>query len=122
MSQSIIKITCQDNSDLVRVILVSAPDMIVAEKLAEALVDSRLAACCNLIAGVKSVYFWEGKTETSDEVLVVIKTLESLVEEVCKVISYEHPYDVPEILCLETSGVGEKYLYWLLGAVRQSLT
>ena len=55
------------------IVVTNAPDRAIAEKIARALVDEKLAACGNILAGCSSVYRWEGKVETADEVPVLIK-------------------------------------------------
>ena len=96
-----------------RIVLVTAPEMDCASRLARGLVEARLVACVNLIAGVRSVYRWEGAVEEAEEVLMVIKTVEERVPELERWLGEQHPYDVPEIVAIEPTSVEASYLAWL---------
>jgi len=98
----------------VRVVLVTAPDAAAAEKLARALVDERLAACVNVVPGVRSFYRWEGRVQDDAEFLLVAKTREERVGALAARVDELHPYDLPEILELPASGGSEAYLDWVL--------
>lgn len=102
----------------VRIILSTCANQGEAERIAHALVESRLAACVNLLPGVQSIYRWEGKVESSMEVLLVIKTSAAHVEDIEQVIAGLHSYSVPEILVLEVHGGSERYLAWLAGSLK----
>lgn len=95
------------------VVLMTAPDAAAAERIARALVDERLAACVNILPGVRSVYRWEGKVEESSEVLLVAKTRASLFGKVEARVRALHPYDVPEIVALPLTDGSRPYLSWL---------
>ena len=100
-----------------RVVLVTAPDEAIAQKLARGLVEQRLAACVNLVGGVTSVYRWEGSVEESAEVLMVVKTTASKLSEAERWLLANHPFDVPEFVALTPAAVEAKYLAWLVGEV-----
>ena len=100
-----------------RVVLVTAPDVDVAKRLARGLVEARLAACVNVVGGVTSVYRWEGATHEDPEVLLVVKTTAERLEALEAWLAEEHPYDVPECVALEVARVEAKYLAWLVGEV-----
>jgi periplasmic divalent cation tolerance protein len=89
-----------------------------AERLAEALVGQRLAACVNLVPGVKSVYRWQGGVERGDEVLMVIKTSRERLEAVEEAIQTLSSYDVPEVLAVPVAGGSAAYLEWVAESVR----
>lgn len=95
------------------VILCTAPSSDVAATLARGLVDAQLAACVNLIAGVRSFYRWKGEVEDDSEVQLVVKTRASRLAAVRGWIESNHPYDTPEILALPVSGGSEAYLAWI---------
>ena len=84
-----------------------------ADRLASSLVENRLAACVNVVAGVVSTYRWKGKVERDEERLLVIKTrrdrLPALKEELVRL----HPYEVPELIVLEVEDGLAPYLAWL---------
>jgi len=101
--------------DAPRVVLVTAPDRDVALALARALVERRVAACANLVAGVTSVYRWEGAVEEDAEVLLVIKTVAARLGELEALLDELHPYDVPECVALEPASVSAAYLAWMVG-------
>lgn len=97
----------------VRVVLVTAPDAEVGERLARALVDERLAACVNVVPGIRSFYRWEGRVQSDDEVLLVIKTRADRCEALVDHVRSVHPYDLPEVLALPTAGGSVPYLEWV---------
>ncbi len=100
-------------SDEVRVVFVTAPDGATGGRIARSLVSERLAACVNLVPGVRSIYRWEGAVEEDDEVLLVIKTCGDRVEPLRERVLALHPYDVPEVLALPSAGGSEPYLEWV---------
>jgi periplasmic divalent cation tolerance protein len=102
-------------SDL-RVVLCTAPDGGVAERLARTLVEERLAACVNLVPGVRSVYRWEGAVQEDGEVLMVVKTVAARLATLEERLAALHPYDVPEFVALNPEHVSAGYLRWALGA------
>lgn len=97
----------------VRVVLVTAPGVEVARSLAHALVEARLAACANLVPGVRSVYRWEGEVQEDEEVLLVLKTRADRGSELASRIRELHPYDLPEVLELPAVGGSAAYLDWV---------
>ena len=102
---------------MISVVLMTAPDEAVAEKIAHALLDERLIACANLLPGVRSLYTWEGKRCDEREVLVVMKTaadFEALRARVCAL----HPYAVPELLKLSVPEAHRPYVDWVLSSTR----
>lgn len=84
-----------------------------ANKIAEALVENRLAACVNIIPRIRSVYRWEGNVEKSEECLLVIKTTTAREDEVRAAIRELHSYDLPEHIGLAVETGSEEYLKWL---------
>ncbi len=95
---------------------ITAPDRERAALIARALVDERLAACVNIVGGVRSIYRWEGQVEEEDEVLCLVKTRPELLEAVCARVTALHPHDVPEILAFEVADGSAAYLDWLQAA------
>ena len=84
-----------------------------ARKLAGLLISRRLAACVQMLPGLESHYRWQGKKETSKEVLLVIKTQISAYKRLEKTLLENHPYKVPEIVCLPIIRGSKTYLAWL---------
>lgn len=96
----------------VRVVLVTAPGA-DAETLARALVGERLAACVNVVAGIRSIYRWEGEVQADDEALLVIKTTEARLDALVARVNALHAYDLPEVLALPAAGGSPAYLDWV---------
>ncbi|HTM07610.1 MAG TPA: divalent-cation tolerance protein CutA [Verrucomicrobiae bacterium] len=83
------------------------------ERIASALVEERLAACVNRVGGVRSIYRWEGKVETAEEVLLIIKSRRDLFDRLKQRVAALHSYSVPEIVALPIVEGAEPYLKWL---------
>ncbi len=94
-------------------VLSTAPDIKKARKLAGLLVSKRLAACVQILPGLESHYRWRGKKETSKEVLLIIKTTALLYKKLESAILKNHPYEVPEIVCLPITKGSKQYLDWI---------
>jgi periplasmic divalent cation tolerance protein len=94
-------------------VLVTAPDLKTARRLARAALRRRLAACANLIPGLESHYWWRGKMESAREVLLLFKTRGVHVRNLEKLILAEHPYDTPEFVVLQLTAGTARYLAWL---------
>ena len=95
------------------VVLVTAPDVKTARKLARAALAARLIACANLIPKIESHYRWQGKIESGAEVLLVLKTTTARLAALEKMIVTKHPYDTPEFLVLPISRGHKRYLDWV---------
>jgi len=95
------------------VVFVTAAGADEAEKLAQALVEERLAACVNVVPGCRSFYRWEGKLVKDDEVLLLVKTARRLFDDLKKRITALHSYDVPEVAAVELTDISEGYLEFL---------
>lgn len=102
-----------------RIVLVTAPDLKIARKLARAALDARLIACANLVPRIESHYRWQSKIESSMEVLLVLKTTKARLAKLEKLIVSIHPYDTPEFLVLPLRGGNPRYLDWLRTACDQ---
>ena len=97
-----------------RLVLSTAGSRDEAERIAHALVDAQLAACVNIVPGLHSIYRWQGKVESADEVLLLIKTTADNLDRVESALRAAHSYDVPEFLVLTPESASEPYLRWLL--------
>ena len=88
----------------------------VASSIAEILVSKKLAACVNIVNGIKSVYQWQGKIEHGEEILLIIKTRQSLFPQLERVIQERHNYELPEIIAVPICSGEKKYLNWIQSA------
>jgi len=104
-------------NDGIVLVLLTGPSPEELQRLATRLVEERLAACVNILSGVTSVYRWQGGIERDSEALGIVKTARSLVERLQARVLELHPYDVPEVLVVETSGGSRDYLDWVLDSV-----
>jgi periplasmic divalent cation tolerance protein len=95
------------------VVLVTASGREEADKIAAALLEKRQAACVNVVPGVSSRYWWQGKLDSSEEVLLVIKTRQSLVDALITTVKENHSYTVPEVIALPIIGGSRDYLDWV---------
>ena len=84
-----------------------------AERLAEAVLEKRLAACVNILAGVQSVYHWQGQLERSEEHLLMIKSSRKCFDQLRAVLSTVHSYEVPEVIAVGIVDGAESYLAWM---------
>ncbi len=100
--------------ELLRVALSTAPDADTGARIAQALVEERLAACVNVIPGVRSIYRWQGEIEDEREVLLVIKTRAERLDALAERLRVLHPYQVPELLAFSVAGGSTPYLEWML--------
>jgi periplasmic divalent cation tolerance protein len=94
-------------------VLNTIPSIKKARTLAGLLISRRLAACVQILPGIESHYRWRGKKETSKEVLLLIKTQISNYKKLKKTLLENHPYEVPEIICLPITQGSKSYLDWI---------
>src|SRR5262249_6227891 len=88
-----------------------------AESIAQAVVNEKLAACVNLLPGIRSCYFWEGKLNWSEEVLLLIKTTRPRFDGLQDRIKVLHSYEVPEIVGVTIDAASERYAEWIEASV-----
>ncbi len=100
------------------VVLVTAPNPDKAAEIARALVAERLAACGNVVPGLRSIYRWEGKIEDEGEALLVLKTTRARFDALRDRVLALHPYEVPEVIALPVEAGHERYLAWVAGETR----
>lgn len=108
----------QDAASDCRIVLSTCPDADTAKRLAGGLVESGLAACVNVVDGIRSIYRWQGTVHDESETLMIIKTTRARYAAVERWIQQNHPYDVPEVVELPVTGGADDYLAWLAGQVR----
>ena len=95
------------------IVLITASSKDEAARVGTALVDERLAACVNIVPQIRSLFFWEGKTQDQDEILLVVKSRLPLLERIIARVKALHSYTVPEIIALPIIGGSPEYLHWL---------
>ena len=101
------------------VIFITAANKKEAEKIANKLVEKRLAACVNIIDNVRSIFWWEAKIDSANEVFMIVKSKKSYLSRIIKLVKSLHSYQVPEIIALPIVGGDKNYLNWLDESVRQ---
>lgn len=99
-------------------IYVTASSREEAEKLAEAVVADRLAACANILPGMKSVYHWQGRIERAEEAVVIFKTRKSLFSAVGEKVRELHSYETPCIVSLPVGEGNAGYLEWIMAETK----
>lgn len=99
------------------IVTTTTPDRPLAEKIARALVERRLAACAQIIESIRSVYWWEGAVQEETESALIIKTTADHVEGIGALLREMHPYQVPELVALPVSDGSPAYLGWVLDSV-----
>lgn len=96
-----------------QLILCTCPDAEVAEKLARALISQELAACANILPGVRSVYQWQGEIETAQEHLLLVKSHQGRYAAIEATLKSLHPYQLPEIIAVAIESGSPDYLKWI---------
>jgi periplasmic divalent cation tolerance protein len=101
-----------------RIVLSTAGSQDEARAIARALVERRLAACVNIVSLLESVYRWEGKVDSAQEWLLIIKTTQAAFPEVRDAIAELHSYDLPECVMLAIEDGSAEYLKWIEESVQ----
>ena len=99
------------------VVLVTAPSADLAAAIARAVVEEKLAACGNVLPGVRSIYRWEGKVQDEPEALLILKTQRKRFAELRDRVLALHPYEVPEVIALPVEAGSDAYLDWIAQAM-----
>ena len=94
-------------------VLTNLPDLASAEKLAHALIESRAAACVNVLAACRSIYRWQDTVETAAEIPLLIKTTRAAYPQLVEIVRVQHPYAVPELIAIPITHGLPAYLDWL---------
>jgi periplasmic divalent cation tolerance protein len=96
-----------------QIALCTCADLEQAQQIARHLVEERLASCVNILPQMQSIYRWQGKVETAEEFLLIIKTDSEHSQEAQDAVTRLHSYEVPEFLLLPVTGGSAAYLHWL---------
>ncbi|MGD8409972.1 MAG: divalent-cation tolerance protein CutA [Desulfobacterales bacterium] len=103
----------------VNFIYMTAGSKAEAQKIGNALVESQLAACVNILDNMQSIYRWEGKLQQDSEVVLIAKTIESLVAQLIEKVKSLHSYDCPCIVSLPISDGYPPFLDWIQSEVKK---
>lgn len=95
------------------IIYCTCPDIETANKISRLLISQHMAACVNQVPGITSVYEWEGKIEENNEVLLLIKSTEERFASIERLVTEEHPYELPELIAVPVSKGLADYLDWI---------
>ena len=90
------------------------PSIVEAEQAGRAIVEQRLGACVNILPGMVSLYWWEGRLERAEEVVMIVKTRASLAENVRAAVKGLHGYETPAIMVLPVESVDADYYRWIV--------
>ncbi len=104
---------CVHAVSTIRLVFTTLPDAEIAGKLARSLVETRLAACVNILAACQSVYRWQGDVQEDGEVPLIIKTTAELYPALETYLRQQHPYALPEIIALDVAQGLPEYLGWV---------
>lgn len=96
------------------VIFVTAKDEAQANRIAEKLVQDRLVACANIVPGIQSVFWWDGKVDRAQEVLLILKSRRRHFHAIAKTVHALHSYDCPEVIALPIVEGNKDYLKWMM--------
>jgi len=100
--------------DEVLLVITNLPDRDSAQRIAHSLIENRAAACVNILADCTSVYRWQGKVESANEVPLLIKTTRSAYARLEELIRSQHPYELPEIIAVSLASGLPSYLQWVI--------
>ena len=95
------------------VVFITAETLGQGRDIADALVGEKLAACVNIVPGVQSKFWWQGKIDSANESLLIVKTREALLDKVIATVKSLHSYKVPEIIAMPIVGGNSDYLDWI---------
>jgi len=96
------------------VVLATAPDLDVAERLAQDVLERRLVACVTILPGARSHYWWQERLETAEEAQIVMKTTQDRWARLEAHWQQIHPYDTPELVALPVTAGYRPYLDWIV--------
>jgi len=102
------------------VVFITTANAEEAQRIASLLLNERKAACINIVPRVSSRFWWQGKLESAEESLLIVKTKASVLDEIVSLVKEHHRYDVPEVIALPIIGGNQDYLEWMSKEVKQS--
>ena len=95
------------------VVFITTANAVEAQRIANILISERKAACVNIMPQVHSRFWWQGKIDSANETLLIVKTKASLLDELIRLVKENHSYEVSEIIALPIVGGNEDYLRWI---------
>ncbi|MCX5781185.1 MAG: divalent-cation tolerance protein CutA [Elusimicrobia bacterium] len=95
------------------VIFITCANLKEAEKISKQLLEKKLTACANLVRGVSSRYWWKGKIQKSNEIMLIMKSRKRLFKKIISEVKKNHSYEVPEIIALPIIAGNPEYLEWI---------
>jgi periplasmic divalent cation tolerance protein len=101
------------------VVLVTASGLEEGNKITSIILEKRLAACVNIVPKISSLFWWQGKIDAADEVLLIIKTRASRIRDIIDAVKSVHSYSVPEVIALPVMAGHTGYLDWIAGEVAE---
>lgn len=101
------------------IVLTTAGSLEEGRKIANAIVEGKLAACVNIVPQIESIYRWQGKVESATEWLLIIKTTATRFAAIRTAISEFHSYELPECICLSIQDGSAAYLDWIAQSVTE---
>jgi periplasmic divalent cation tolerance protein len=101
------------------VVYCTVPDEETAVNISRHLVENKLAACCNIVSKLRSIYFWNNEVCDDSELLLIIKTTATKYTELEAAIIKLHPYEVPEVIALPIIRGAKSYLSWVGNHVKK---
>ena len=96
-----------------QLVYVTAPTLAEAESLARLAVEGRLAACANILPGMRSLYWWQGRLESADETVLLLKTTAELAPALIRALTEAHSYDCPCVVALPIASGNPDFLRWI---------
>ncbi len=103
-------------TEQVLIAMSTCPNREIATSIAQTLVQKHLAACVNIVPNVQSIYEWQGKIESDDEVILLIKTTQTQFDTLQKTLTELHPYELPELVGVCVTAGFPAYLDWVIKA------
>jgi len=95
------------------IVMITVPSRKVARSLTQAVLQSRLVACANILPGIESHYWWQGQLASGKELLLLLKTRHGQLKQLESLVRDLHPYDTPEFIALPILNGSRAYLKWL---------
>jgi len=102
------------------VVLITCANRKEAKRISRHLVEQKLVACVNIVDKVNSVFWWQDKVDSANEVLLIAKSKKSLMEKIIRQVKSQHSYQVPEVIALPIIAGNRDYINWIYESVRRS--